>query len=512
MRVAVLDLGSNSFRLQLSEIDATGTISGIHQERRMLHLGGVVALEGRLPDDVAERAVGTARGLVDVAERIGTDRVFVVATAALREAANGAEVVERLGTAVGVPVKVVDGDEEARLAFIGAQAAIRLDPGDRLVADLGGGSLELAAGEGRTVRWSTTHPLGVSRLHAELGGRERLKGKHRRAIEAAVDRELETVDQPIPDQVVVVGGAVRALAELVLADRGGWVPPSVNHARLTLDDLASVTDRLAPLTASERVDEHDVSEARAANLPIAGVVLTAAMDRLGIESVTVSDWGLRTGLLVDALDLDLPDGEAVWRRSAAALADRFLPDDPHPGTVAGLVDQLWPQLRPLHELGEDDRRIVVVAALLHDIGKALALDGHHRHSAYLVEHAALRGLTPDELAAVLALVRYHRGGPPRRRYAPYGSLSGSRRREVRRMSAVLQLADALDRSRDGAVERVVVGDDGATLMLRLEGRDPRAPEPGPSAFRLEHVAKELGRRLEFVVAPARDPWRPPAHP
>lgn len=72
------------------------------------------------------------------------------------------------------------------------------------------------------------------------------------------------------------------------------------------------------------------------------------------------------------------------------------------------------------------------------------------------------------------------------------------------MSAVLQLADALDRGRDGAVERVVVGDDGQTLMLRLEGRDPRAPEPGPSAFRLEHVAQELGRRLEFVVAPTRE--------
>lgn len=500
MRVAVLDLGSNSFRLQLSEVGPDESITGIHQERRMLHLGGVVALHGHLPAPEATLAVTTARDLADVAERVGCDRLFAVGTSALRQAANGAEIVDRIGQVIGTTVKIVDGIEEARLAFLGAQTAVRLPAGDRLVLDLGGGSLELALGEGTDLRWSTTHLLGVSHLHAVVGGGEVLKKKHLRAIEEAVTSDLSGIE-PVSAPAVAVGGSVRALGDLIAVGRSAWVPDSVNHVRVTVDEVADLTSRMAPLTAAERIDRLDVSASRAVDLPVAGAVLASTMRRLGLESVVVSDWGLRTGVLVDALGLSLPTGEEVWRRSAEGLRRRFLPEDDHPTHVARLVEQLWPQLAPHHRLPDSDRRVVVAAALLHDIGKSLALTGHHRHSAYLVEHAGLRGLDPEELAAVLSLVRYHRGGAPKRRYAPFGSLDRGHQARVGRMGAVLQLADALDRGRDGAVEQVVVGDDGSSLLLRLIGESgPRPPEPGPSEARLSYVAETFGRRLEFVVA------------
>jgi exopolyphosphatase/guanosine-5'-triphosphate,3'-diphosphate pyrophosphatase len=500
MRVAVIDLGSNSFRLQLSEVTGDGAIAGIHQERRMLHLGAVVGTHGHLPDDAVRLAIGTARELADVAERVGCDRVFAVATSALREAANGPEVVDLISAAIGTPVRVVDGLTEARLSFLGAQAAVRLEPGPRLVADLGGGSLELAVGEGREVEWSTSHLLGVSRVHALVGGREVLDEADLERIDHLVGQELDpAVGRGIPPQAVAVGGAVRALADLVAGRRSTWVPGSINHISLDVEDLDEATRLMAPLDAEARVEDLGVRESRAADLPVAGAILSGTLRRLRIPSIVVSDWGLRAGAVYDGLDLPIPEGDEVWERSALGLLRRFLPDDDHPPHVAELVRQLWPQLEPLHDLHRDDLRVVVTAALLHDVGKSLALDGHHRHSAYLVEHAGLRGLDPPELASVLSLVRYHRGGPPRRSYPPYASLDKAHRHRTRTMAAVLQLADALDRSRDGSVQRVVVGDDGTSLIIRLLGEAPLPPEGGSADARLAYVSDTLGRSIEFAT-------------
>lgn len=499
MRAAVIDLGSNSFRLQLSQLGRDGTISSVHEERRMLHLGGVVALHGHLPEASVRRAIGAARELADLTERVGCDRTFAVATSALREAANGPEVVDELSRAIGIQVKVVDGLEEARLSFLGAGAAVRLPEGERMVLDLGGGSLEVAIGTGPWPDRTTTHLLGVSRLHALIGVPDALDRPTRRRLADLVTAGLAGAPTDHAGPVVAVGGSIRAIAEVVAARRSSWVPPSVNHITMTRDEVVAVTKEMSPLGQHDRVDIMGVRESRAVDLPVAGVILSTAMAHLGTDRVVVSDWGLRTGVLVEGLGLKVPVGEAVWRRSVDALRDRFLPDDPHPEHVEELVGQLWLQLEPLHRLPGEDLRVVTAGALLHDIGRALSFDGHHKHSAYLVEHAGLRGLEPDELAAVLALVVSHRGGPPKRRYPPFASLPSRYRDRVLRMAALLQLADALDRPRDGAVREVVVGDDGGSLIIRLRGVDVSPPRPGAADARIAHAEAVFGRRIEFVV-------------
>lgn len=497
MRAAVIDLGSNSFRLQLSHIGRDGTISSVHAERRMLHLGGVVAIHGYLPDDAIHLAIATARELADLTIRVGCDRVFAVATSALREATNGPEVIDELSRAIGTQVKVVDGLEEARLSHLGVHAAVRLPAGPRTVLDLGGGSLEISSGLDEHAAHRASYLLGVSRIHALMGGDDRLATATRHRIEALVAEHL--ADTPASDgSVVAVGGSVRAIAEVIAGRRAAWTPPSVNQIVVTIDEISELIDEISDLTPAERI-ELGVRESRAVDLPVAATILAAAMRRLDTTEVVVSDWGLRIGVLADGLDLRIPDGEAVWRRSVEALRDRFLPDDPHPGHVEELVGQLWLQLAPIHGLPPEDLRIVTAGALLHDIGRALSLDGHHHHSAYLVEHAGLRGLDPEELAAVLSLVASHRGGPPKLRFPPFASLGRSLQQRVRRQAAMLQLADALDRARDGAVREVVVGDDGSRLIIRLRGGDIRPP--GIADARLAFVAQELGREIELVIEP-----------
>ena len=172
MRVSILDLGSNSFRLLVADVASEGAIRPVLTARDFLRLGSEVASDGSLAEDVIERAVGAAGHLAGLAYRTGAEQSIAVATSAIRDASNCDEVVDRLQVAAGMPIRVIDGQEEARLSFLGVASSIALPPGPHLVLDLGGGSLELAVGSGATPVWTDSADLGVSRLiwrHGESG-------------------------------------------------------------------------------------------------------------------------------------------------------------------------------------------------------------------------------------------------------------------------------------------------------------------------------------------------------
>lgn len=497
MRVAVVDIGSNTFRLLISKVRPDGGLGTLHIERKMLQLGAVVGRHGYIPDEHLTRAVEVVRSMGNFIERFGVDRVFPVATAALREAANGPEVADALGNALGTPVRIISGMQEAALAFLGVSAAIDFGDSPRAVLDLGGGSLELALGSSPVMEEGASWPVGVSRLSALVDQPDRVDAATRDRIREMVAAQVDHVPIDPATSVVLIGGSVRALARHV-ADRGrAWVPRSLNQMTILRSDLESTTADLLPLDTRERVDLHSIDPERAASLPIAGLIITEAMRILGIEQAMVSDWGLRTGVILDALGIQPPTGPEVRMRSIDTLREEFLPDDPHPAHVAGLARQLLEQTTDLHGLTLRECELIETAAHLHDIGRALSLDGHHRHSAYLVEHADLRGLSPDDLAMVLSLIRSHRGGPPKISYPPFRAMSADERRKARVMAGMLQLADALDRPRDGSVERVLVADTGDTLLIRTIGR---TIDPDREAMwrRIEYAETVLGRRIEFV--------------
>ncbi|MFB3098760.1 MAG: Ppx/GppA phosphatase family protein, partial [Acidimicrobiia bacterium] len=141
MRVSILDLGSNSFRLLVADVASEGAIHPVLRAREFLRLGSEIASDGSLAENVIKRAEGAAGHLAGLASRTGAEQSMAVATSAIRDASNSEEVVDRLQTAAGMPIRVIDGQEEARLSFLGAASSIALPPGPHLVLDLGGGSL-----------------------------------------------------------------------------------------------------------------------------------------------------------------------------------------------------------------------------------------------------------------------------------------------------------------------------------------------------------------------------------
>src|SRR5919206_3757146 len=168
MRIAALDLGTNSFHLLVVDAHPDGTFLPLAKEKEMLRLGDAVAREGRVPEADARRAIDTISRFRSLADAAGCDEIVACATSAIREADNGGELVDRIRTEAGIEVRVITGMEEARLIFDAIRASVVIDPAPALAFDLGGGSLEVMVGDRQGLAWSTSVKLGVARLSAEL--------------------------------------------------------------------------------------------------------------------------------------------------------------------------------------------------------------------------------------------------------------------------------------------------------------------------------------------------------
>ncbi len=302
MRVAVLDMGSTSFTLLIADVTWQGEILPVLGEKVMLRLGAVIASRSKIPKEVRRRAVSVAKQLHALAVQEKAQLFLPVATAAVREADNGASVASEIGEAVGEPVRVLSGEEEARMLFRALRR--RLDLGDSPVLgmDLGGGSLELALGCSRELAHETTLSLGAVRLHGEIVAHDPMKQYEVEAIRSRVLEQLVPHRAGLAnDRAIATGGTVRALGRLITEARGDAVANGKAPV-LSRDELHELTQRLVASSHDERLRMRGVRRRRADLLPTGAVVLSTVCDALGVEELTICDWGLRQGVLLEALE------------------------------------------------------------------------------------------------------------------------------------------------------------------------------------------------------------------
>lgn len=309
VRVAVYDLGSSSFHLLVVDADRGGTLTPVLRRRSFLHLGADVAKWGSVPPDRQASAVRTVRRLRESAEAAAPDLVVAVATAALRDAANGTQLIERFERILGCEILLLSGDEEARLCFMGQRAGVWVGKDPVLGLDLGGGSLEAGIGTIDEIAAVTSAPLGTARLRGELGTGDVLTASDRVAISEVTLARAQPIsalldrDASARRRVIASGGSVRALARLALGHYRTLKATSlpVNQVELPAGQLHDLADQLASLDLEERLALPGIQSRRAPLLPVGATVISALVEQLGIERLVVSEWGLREGAVIDAL-------------------------------------------------------------------------------------------------------------------------------------------------------------------------------------------------------------------
>jgi exopolyphosphatase / guanosine-5'-triphosphate,3'-diphosphate pyrophosphatase len=309
-RGAVLDLGSSSFQLLVCEKGLYGSLTPVLKRQSQLNLGLEVGSSGRISPAKVKASVVAVKRLRRALERAHPDAVVALATAALRDAANGAEVVSSLENALGAPIRMLDGAAEARLCFLGQRAGVYVGEGPTLGIDLGGGSFELAVGNCYDIYLATSAPVGATRLKGELGVRERLDREVRKEVRERVREALQSAGRDlakyprVAGRAVVSGGTARALARLAVAKTHrytGAVGWGVNQVELASSQVAELADVLAQLDLRQRLKLPGMPARRAPVLPLGACILQAMAEELHVQHFVVSEWGLREGALLEAL-------------------------------------------------------------------------------------------------------------------------------------------------------------------------------------------------------------------
>ena len=477
MRIAALDLGSNSFHLLVAETRPDGSFVPLVREKEFLRLGDRIGRDGAI-GDAADAAVETVQRFRSLAEAEGATEVIALGTASLREASDGSELVDRIESEAGVHVKVVSGLLEAELIFEAVRRSVVLDPAPALCADLGGGSLELMIGDPAGLRYATSLHLGVGRLTAELVKKDPPSSKDvervRRRAQELLGRVLPEIHRHRPRMLVGSSGTLVGLVRMAAAMRNGNISESVNQLTVSASDLAPVRKAILESRNAERERLPGLEARRADLAPAGAIVLQEIMSATGLEEITASEWALREGIVISAIRAHEraelgDDPRAIRRSSVLALCRRFNWRSRHSYQVAMLALQLYDAmvLVGLVKPTGNDRELLELGALLHDIGEHVSPDNRDRHSAYLIENGRLRGFDPDEIRVLTCLGRYHLRGTPKPSFEPFGALPGRMRQRCTALVALLRVACAMDRSHASIVEDFTAKLEGRTLELTL---------------------------------------------
>jgi exopolyphosphatase/guanosine-5'-triphosphate,3'-diphosphate pyrophosphatase len=305
MRLGVLDVGSNTVHLLVVDAHRGARPLPATSHKVELQLAQHLLPDGRVADDGADRLVEFVRSCLDVAEDQGVEELLAFATSALREAPNGEQVLDRVRSTTGVPLQVLSGPEEAALTFLAVRRWFGWSAGRLLLLDIGGGSLEIAAGIDEAPDVAVSLPLGAGRLT-----RDRLPGDPpatedvraaRRYVRTEVARAVRDVAKVgEPDLVVGSSKTFRSLARICGAAPSGEGPAVRRTLRCAA--LADQLPRLAALTVAERAELPGVSARRAGQLLAGALVADAAMDLLGVPELVISPWALREGIILRRLD------------------------------------------------------------------------------------------------------------------------------------------------------------------------------------------------------------------
>ncbi|HEY7958415.1 MAG TPA: Ppx/GppA phosphatase family protein [Polyangia bacterium] len=501
MKIAAVDVGTNSFHLLVARVGGDGRIEPLERHKEMVRLGDS-AFSGVIAPDAFARGTEALKRFRELADRSGADALIAVATSAVREAENGGDFVRAIRDETGVELNVIGGDEEARLIYLGARSALTLAGRRALIVDIGGGSVELIVGDARERYYTTSLKLGVLRLLGQWAPADPPTADQRARLAEQLHRALEAPIQAARqvgfDVVALGSGTARAVADLL-------PPSSEQPRRVQFRDVFALEDRLCTLPAAERARLPGL-DARRVDSIVPGVILIRSLLEVAhSDEYLLCESALREGLVFDYVARHRPDIQLVdeipdlRRRSVVQLMRRFQANQAHGEQVARLALDLFRGTRALHNLPNSDGELLEFAGLVHDIGFHISPSKHHKHAAYLIANTEMKGFSAEEIQLLALTARYHRKATPKESHEPYGRLPAPLRERIRKLAAILRLADGLDRGYAQRVKsvRCRVGDKSVELQVAANG-DPELEVWG--ARRKRDLFEEVfGRKVKLVV-------------
>jgi len=489
LKIAAIDIGSNSIKLVVVEAAASDSFAVLVREKEAVRLGHDTLRKRVLAPDAILRAADCIKRFRSIAEARGATRLAAIATASVREAYNAANFIAEIKTLTGVRVEVLSGIEEARLIGLAASKGCASSREATLInIDIGGGSTEISVVRDGAPLALFSVKLGAVGLTEKFINSDPVKPKELRLLQDEIRAALERPSRELgghtwlhatgtSGSIIAIGEALRLRTLRDAENKQQAAQPT--GAEIVLSQLERFNNRMAEMNVAEQRGVAGISAQRAEIIVAGGQILEGVMRALGINYLRTCDWALREGVILDRLsEMDaesrppVPDTDDVRLRGVHAVGRRFGYEETHAHLVASFAEKIFDAMISAYDFTRHQRTLLSAAALLHDVGYTIAHEAHHKHSLYLIKHSELTGFSEAERNVIANIARYHRGALPRERHLDYLALNEHDRATVNQLSAILRVADALDRSHDARVQEITPIFDKQTLHIELLSAQP----------------------------------------
>ncbi|HVX65451.1 MAG TPA: Ppx/GppA phosphatase family protein [Bryobacteraceae bacterium] len=460
-RYAAIDIGSNSIRMEAAEVIPGTPPRVLASERDVTRLGQSVFQSGRISEEAMVLTCSVLARMAAVYRALDVVGVRAVGTASVRDARNQSEFLERASAAIGSPVEVITGREEARLIEMGVQSRWPHPHQRVLIVDIGGGSAEIIASEEARMRDAVSKPLGAVRLWEIFLSSDPPAPRELHRMHDYIQERLAGLPHRFGganwDRVIATSGTAAA----VLCAIAG-VPRAkrdrADRVRASTAQVRKLAKKLSALDLAARRKVTGIGPRRAEIIVPGITVLLSILEQFQARSVNYCAAGVRDGIIADlagrGIGRELAELSREQRKEVERLAVRFGVPLKHGRKVAALAATLFNGFQSLHNLGPAYGKLLQAAAYLHDVGHYVNDQAHHKHSYYLVANSDMSGFTNREREFIANLCRYHRKAMPASDHNNHRGLDPEERRSLLLLIPLLRIADNLDRSGEQRIESI----------------------------------------------------------
>ena len=502
-RIAIIDIGSNSARLVISHIYKNGAYNMVYNQKEALRLSQKVDGQNLLTEEAFTSTIDTMRSFAHMCKIYQADKTIAVATAAIRNASNGPELVAKVAEQTGIQLHIISGKTEAYISYLGVINT--LDVKNGIIFDLGGGSTELILFKNRKILESVSLPLGAVNTTGMFNTRNEMPPNVYNDLNAFVMSRLAQYpwlkQSNLP--LIGVGGTARTVAKII--QRAKKYPATkIHNYSYPIQTFRSFFNKLCLTNLEQRKKISGLSTERSDIILAGSSIISCLLEATGAKKLITSGCGLREGLFYDyySKSNNVPlIAKNILERSRENTLRLFESDTAHARHITKLALAMFDGWMELHKVRKSNRRLLETAALLHDIGITINFYSHARHSAYMIQNAKLFGLTHKEQIITSAIAGWHNGISKNYFKSRFYKemLTENNWKLINKLSLLLALAESLDYSEMRMVHTLTPSFNKKNALLTLHAEHYPTIEMHQLKNHLSWFKKAFGVELKVEV-------------
>lgn len=494
--LGVIDIGSNSIRLVIVRISSQNSYKIVDDIKQSVRLGKDILPNGNLHPIRMQKAISTIRFYKNLSDAFQTDETIVVATEAVRQAANQSEFLAMVKQETGLPVRVLSGEEEAYYDYFSAVNA--LDLPECLIMDIGGSSTELIWMKDREIHNLASLPFGALSLSEQLATIPGTPAEREKTVNRLLFEYLNNLPWlPKIQTLIGIGGSFRNIAKI--DKKLTAYPLEVSHNyQLSWERVLEIHQFVRNTPPDARKEIKGLSSDRADIFLGATTAISAVIEFCNITDIYISGYGLREGLIFEQI---LPDHRPVANVldfSLQNLIANYDVNEKHALHVWHLSRSLFEQLKPVHEIEILPDKVLKTAALLHDCGINISYYDHHLHSLYIILNSQINGITHKELIMAAYIAAHHRKNNIKISEAHKDLLQYQEIQIIRKLGIILKISEALDRRMNANVENLYCEIQTDSVTIKLESPSDHELEVREALESSALFLKILGKKLHVL--------------